>query len=79
MVTGGYSYTDGGVNLDTTETLSSDGLAWTSAGARLPRPMGGLSAATIDDRILIFGIYTLSITHQIPDITGYEHNNCRWT
>ena len=74
MVTGGYSYTDGGVNLDTTETLSSDEDTWTNAGARLPRPMGGLRAATIDDRILIFGNYTLFIKHQISQ----EHNNCRW-
>ena len=71
MVTGGYSGSD---YLDTTETFTSDEYTWTTTGARLPRPMGGLRAATIDDRILIFGNYNLFITHQISQ----EHNNCRW-
>ena len=57
MVTGGYT--------DTTETFAGDDGAWTTTGARLPRPMEGLRAATIDDRVLIFGNYTLFITHKI--------------
>ena len=71
MVTGGWT---GSGNLDTTETLAGDEDTWTTAGARLPRPMSGLKAATIDDRILIFGNYTLSITHQISK----EYKNSRW-
>ena len=30
---------------------------WTVASAKLPRPMDGLRAINIDDRILIFGNY----------------------
>ena len=72
MVTGGY--TESGSTLDTTETFAGDEGAWTTTAAKLPRPMRGLRAATIDDRVLIFGNYTLFITHQISQ----EHNNCRW-
>ena len=59
MVTGGYTGSD---SLDTTETLASNQDTWATA-ATLPRPMYGLIAATIDDRILIFGNYTLSILY----------------
>ena len=62
MVTGGLTGSD---YLDTTETFTSDEDTWTTTGARLPRPMYGLRAATIDDRILIFGNYILFITHNI--------------
>ena len=62
MVTGGLTGSD---YLDTTETFTSDEDSWTTTGARLPRPMGALRAATIDDRILIFGNYILFITHHI--------------
>ena len=65
MVTGGWTGSD---NTDTTETLASDEDMWTTAGARLPRPMSGQRAATIDDRILIFGNYTF--IYHTPDITG---------
>ena len=70
MVTGGFT---GSASLDTTETLASNQDTWATA-ATLPRPMIGLRAATIDDRVLIFGNYILFITHQISQ----EHNNCRW-
>ena len=70
MVPGGWAAP---YSLDTPETLASDMDTWATA-ATLPRPMSGLRAATIDDRILIFGNYNLFITHQISQ----EHNNCRW-
>ena len=68
MVMGGYGY--GSDHLDTTETFTSDEDTWTTAGARLPRPMSGLRAAKIDDRVLIFGNYTLIFITHAPDITG---------
>ena len=61
MVTGGY----GSNLLDSMETLATDGGSWVTSGAKLPRPMSTLGAANIDDRVLIFGNYTLFITHQI--------------
>ena len=64
IVTGGST---GSEDLDTTETFATDEDTWATAGARLPRPMHGLRAATIDDRIRIFGNYTI---HHTPDITG---------
>ena len=54
MVTGGFTGSD---SLDTTETFAGDEDSWTTIGARLPRPMSGLRAATIDDRVVIFGNY----------------------
>ena len=71
MVTGGFGSDD---QLDTTEIFAGDEDTWATSGARLPRPMYALSAATIDDRILIFGNYILFNTQQISQ----EHNNCRW-
>ena len=65
-MTGGST---GSEDLDTTETFATDEDTWATAGARLPRPMEGLRAATIDDRVLIFGNYTLFITH-----TRYHRN-----
>ena len=70
MVTGGHTTS---VSLDTTETLATDASSWVTSTAKLPRPMQGLRAANIDDRVLIFGNFTLFITHQISQ----EHNNCR--
>ena len=54
MVTGGWSQSEFD-RLDTTETYDSNASSWVSSGAKLPRPMGGLRAANIDDRVLIFG------------------------
>ena len=65
MVMGGWTGSD---YLDTTETLASDEDTWVTA-ATLPRPIDGLRAATIDDRVLIFGNYMYFIYHT-PDITG---------
>lgn len=50
MVTGGLPF-----NLDSTETLATDGSSWVLSTAKLPQPMYGLRAANIDDRVLIFG------------------------
>jgi len=68
MVTGGY--TESGSTLDTTETLASDEDTWTTTAAKLPRPMRGLRAATIDDRVLIFG--GLYNSHYYDDILEYN-------
>ena len=65
MVTGGHTTS---VSLDTTETLATDASSWVLSTAKLPRPMQGLRAANIDDRVLIFG--KLYFTHHTPDITG---------
>ena len=56
MLTGGYTGSD---RLDSTETYDADVGSWATAGAKLPRPMYGLRIANIDDRVLIFGNYTL--------------------
>ena len=66
MVTGGY----GSDNLDTTETLDTGASSWVTSGSKLPRPMQGLRAVNIDDRVLIFGNYTLFNI-------SLEHDNCR--
>ena len=66
MVIGG---TTGSGYLDTMETLDTDASSWVTSRAKLPRPMWGLRAANIDDRVLIFG--KLFITHQIL----HEHDN----
>ena len=54
MVTGGWSQSEFD-RLDTTETYDSNASSWVSSGAKLPRPMGGMRAANIDDSVLIFG------------------------
>ena len=40
---------------DTTETFDPLVGSWVASGAKLPRPMLGLRAVNIDDRLLIFG------------------------
>ena len=50
LVTGG-----GGSRLDSTETYDPMMGSWAASGAKLPRPMSGLRAANINDRVLIFG------------------------
>ena len=54
LVTGGNDVA-GDYNLDSTEIYDPDSGSW-SAGAALPSPMRGLRAASIDSRVLIFGI-----------------------
>ena len=54
LVIGGWNNDDG--ILDSTEILTLEATASWRAGAALPSPMSGLSAANIDHRILIFGI-----------------------
>ena len=56
----------GGAFLDTTETLATDASSWVTSTAKLPRPMSGLRAANIDDRVLIFGNYTLRDSKHPP-------------
>ena len=51
MVTGGW---DGWVFLET-EIFDADVGSWVTSPAKLPRPMEGLRAVNIDDRVLIFG------------------------
>ena len=53
MVMGGLDsdYDD----LDSTETLATGASSWVTSTAKLPRPLGALRAANIDDRLLIFG------------------------
>ena len=54
LVTGGD---DGSMSIttDTTETFDPLVGSWVASGAKLPRPMLGLRAVNIDDRLLIFG------------------------
>ena len=52
LVTSGY---DGDDYIDSTEIFDPDHESW-RAGAALPSPMSDLQAATIDNRILTFGI-----------------------
>ena len=51
LVTGGTDY----LNLDSTEIFDPDRGSW-SAGAVLPSPVRRLRAASIDNRVLVFGI-----------------------
>ena len=62
-MTGGYN----GGRLDSTEVFDPSVGSWT-AGARLPRPMSGLTAAYIEDQVLIFGE-----GHFIPDTNIYSN------
>ena len=50
MVTGGY---DGSRHLDSTEIFSDN--VWRTVTAKLPAPMGSLTVATINNRVLAFG------------------------
>ena len=61
LVTGGKGRdgSDGYLDLDTTEVYDPSVGTWVEAGAKLPRPMYGLRATNIDDRVLIFGIFFL--------------------
>ena len=59
---------NGNGDLDSTETLDTDASSWITSEARMPRPMTGLRAANIDNRVLIFGNYMYFIHHR-PDIT----------
>ena len=57
---GGRIYTFGGANVngevrDTIDAYDIASDTWTAGVARLPRPVCGLSAATIDDTIYLFG------------------------
>ncbi len=52
LVTGGYGASH---RLDSTETYDPMLGSWAASGANLPRPMEGLRAANINDRVLIFG------------------------
>ena len=64
MVTGGFD--DGNNELDSTELLRP-GSEWqviTSASAKLPRPMEGVTVLTVDNRVLLFG-ECLTIIHNI--------------
>ena len=60
-MTGGWGVDFTPDPLDSTEIFDPLLGSWAvsgKSGAKLPRPMGGLVAEVIDDRILIFGIYT---------------------
>ena len=54
LVTGGYVELNGGWT-DTTETFDPMVGSWVSSDAKLPQPMDGLRAASINNRVLIFG------------------------
>ena len=64
MITGGYGGPLDDMQ-DSTETLATDASSWITSDAKLPRPMTGLRAANIDNRVLIFGNYSLFIIHKI--------------
>ena len=55
LVTGGSSTSSGSGRLDSTEIYDPDLGSWKD-GAALPGPRNSLTAATIANRILIFGI-----------------------
>ena len=57
LVTGGTFY-DGTEDIDSTEIFDPDLGSWRTGGA-LPSPAYGLRAASIDNRVLIFGILIL--------------------
>merc|ERR1712037_45664 len=77
MVMGGWTGSD---NTDTTETFASNEDMWTTSGGRLPRPMSGLRAATVNDRILIFGGYGGSYHDDILEYnkTPIDPNRDSW-
>ena len=51
MVTGGW---DGSTRLDDTEIFSDN--TWRTVAGKLPQPMKDLRVATINNRVLLFGI-----------------------
>ena len=53
LVAGGIS-SDGDYRYDTTELLVHGASAWTKAG-RLPLPMGGMQAVSLDNQIISTG------------------------
>ena len=53
LVTGGKDGSNS--NVDTTETFNPMVGRWAASGAKLPRPIDGLRAVNINDRVLIFG------------------------
>jgi len=70
MVTGGWetSFSD----LDSTEVFDSALGSWAASGAKLPRPMSGLRATNINDRVLIFGGHCDSDYDFFDDILEYN-------
>ena len=57
LVTGGKYWITDPQYLDSTEIFDQLLGSWTASGAKLPRPMNGLKAETINDNILLFGNY----------------------
>ena len=57
-MTGGYD--ENYSFLDSTELYDPSVGSWVVAGAKLPRPMFGLRAINIDDRVLMFGNFEKS-------------------
>ena len=55
LVTGGKYWITDPQYLDSTEIFDPLLGSWTASGAKLPRPMNGLKAETINDRVLLFG------------------------
>ena len=55
LVTGGYADGKDRLGLDSTETFDPMLGSWAASEAKLPQPMSSLSAANINDRVLIFG------------------------
>ena len=54
MVVGGD---DGSTLLDTTEVYQDN--EWRTVSGKLPRKLFGMGVATINDKIILFGIYHL--------------------
>ena len=55
-MTGGYN---GPLNLDSSELYDSVTDTWTTAAAKLPRQLQSLRATNINNKLLIFGTWTL--------------------
>ena len=78
LVTGGYGYPDltGGYGyLDSTETFDPLVGSWATSSAKLPRPMYGVRAEIISNRLLIFG---KSLEFPIQKENQLTFNSCRW-
>ena len=54
LVSGGYTFSEDLVILDSTEIFDPSLGSW-RAGAALPSPVWGLRATNIDNRVLLFG------------------------